>query len=171
LASVLKQIHDDIDAAVFDAYGWLASLTDDEILEKLVALNAERAAEEAAGGVRWLRPEFQAPTDRGAATQATLSIEEPEAGEAEEAPTLPKAKLPWPKTLPEQAQAIRAALAAQHGPITPAALAKQFQHARLDRVEDLLDTLVSLGQARALPDGRFITGIIGPKRKSPAKSA
>jgi hypothetical protein len=48
----------------------------------------------------------QAPADRQAATQATLSIEEPEEGEAEEALALPKAKLPWPKTLPEQAQAI-----------------------------------------------------------------
>jgi hypothetical protein len=47
LVSVLKQIHDELDAAVFDAYGWPASLTDEEILERLVALNAERAAEEA----------------------------------------------------------------------------------------------------------------------------
>ena len=39
------------------------TLTDEEILERLVALNAERAAEEAQGLVRWLRPEYQAPTD------------------------------------------------------------------------------------------------------------
>ncbi|MEX1232312.1 MAG: hypothetical protein WEB58_18855 [Planctomycetaceae bacterium] len=44
--SVLKQIHDELAAAVFEAYGWRASLTDEEILERLVALNAERAAEE-----------------------------------------------------------------------------------------------------------------------------
>ena len=62
LVSVLKQIHDDLDAAVFDAYGWPATLTDEEILERLVALNAERAAEEARGLVRWLRPEFQNPS-------------------------------------------------------------------------------------------------------------
>jgi len=47
--SVLKQIHDDLDAAVFAAYGWPADLTDEQILERLVALNAERAAEEARG--------------------------------------------------------------------------------------------------------------------------
>ena len=38
LVSVLKQIHDDLDAAVFEAYGWPATLTDEEILERLVAL-------------------------------------------------------------------------------------------------------------------------------------
>lgn len=57
--SVLKQIHDELDAAVFDAYGWPVTLTDEEILERLVALNAERAAEEARGLIRWLRPDFQ----------------------------------------------------------------------------------------------------------------
>ncbi|MEX0728709.1 MAG: hypothetical protein WD065_20720, partial [Planctomycetaceae bacterium] len=45
LVSVLKQVHDELDAAVFEAYGWPASLSDEEILERLVALNAERAAE------------------------------------------------------------------------------------------------------------------------------
>ncbi|MFM7107269.1 MAG: class I SAM-dependent DNA methyltransferase [Planctomycetaceae bacterium] len=59
LVSVLKKIHDDLDAAVFDAYGWPATLSGDEILERLVALNHERAEEEKRGLVRWLRPEFQ----------------------------------------------------------------------------------------------------------------
>ena len=36
------------------------------ILERLVALNAERAAEEARGHIRWLRPEFQDPARRAA---------------------------------------------------------------------------------------------------------
>ena len=48
--SVLRQLHDEIDAAVFEAYGWPATLTDEEILARLVALNAERAAEEARAG-------------------------------------------------------------------------------------------------------------------------
>ena len=46
LVSVLKQIHDDLDAAVFDAYGWPHDLSDDEILRRLVELNRERAEEE-----------------------------------------------------------------------------------------------------------------------------
>jgi hypothetical protein len=52
LVSVLKQIHDDLDVAVFAAYGWPTSLTDEEILERLVALNHERAAEEKRGHIR-----------------------------------------------------------------------------------------------------------------------
>ena len=41
--SVLKQIHDELDAAVFDAYGWPHDLSDEEILARLLALNLERA--------------------------------------------------------------------------------------------------------------------------------
>jgi hypothetical protein len=44
LVSVLRQLHDDLDSAVFAAYGWPATLTDAEILERLVVLNAVRAA-------------------------------------------------------------------------------------------------------------------------------
>jgi hypothetical protein len=56
--SVLKQIHEDLDAAVFDAYGWPHDLTEEQILERLGALNAERAEEERRGIIRWLCPEF-----------------------------------------------------------------------------------------------------------------
>ena len=51
-------------------------LPDAEILTRLVALNAARAAEEAAGTIRWLRPEYQ--EDRfqvpGFRCQAELAI-------------------------------------------------------------------------------------------------
>ena len=40
--------------------GRLRSAIDEIILEGLVALNKERAAEEAQGKVRWLRPDYQA---------------------------------------------------------------------------------------------------------------
>jgi len=39
--------HKRLDVAVAAAYGWPADLADEEILEKLLALNLERAAEEA----------------------------------------------------------------------------------------------------------------------------
>lgn len=61
LVTLIRQHHDSIDALVAEAYGWSADLTDDEILTRLVALNKERAAEEARGLIRWLRPEYQAP--------------------------------------------------------------------------------------------------------------
>ena len=40
-------MHKKLDAAVAAAYGFPADLTDEQILEKLLALNLERAAEEA----------------------------------------------------------------------------------------------------------------------------
>lgn len=42
----LAHAHAKLDAAVAEAYGWAADLSDEEILERLLALNLERAAEE-----------------------------------------------------------------------------------------------------------------------------
>jgi restriction-modification enzyme MmeI-like protein len=149
LVSVLKQIHDDLDAAVFAAYGWPATLTDEEILERVVALNAERAAEERRGLVRWLRPEFQNPAGAG---QTTMETDEQAAVPAAAAKG---EKVLWPRSLPDQARAVREALAAQAGVVTPRDLAGAFRGARVDRVEALLSTLASLGQARKVEPGRF----------------
>jgi hypothetical protein len=60
-APIISKLHDDLDAAVADAYGWEWPLPSSEIVSRLVALNAERAAEEKAGKVRWLRPDYQEP--------------------------------------------------------------------------------------------------------------
>jgi hypothetical protein len=42
----LKIAHKKLDAAVAAAYGWPVDLTDEQILERLLALNLERAAAE-----------------------------------------------------------------------------------------------------------------------------
>ena len=42
--SWLAALHRKLDQAVFAAYGWPSSLTDAEVLERLLALNHERAA-------------------------------------------------------------------------------------------------------------------------------
>jgi hypothetical protein len=42
--SWLAEAHRKLDAAVFAAYGWPVALTDAELLERLLALNHERAA-------------------------------------------------------------------------------------------------------------------------------
>ena len=42
--SWLADLHRKLDEAVFVAYGWPSSLTDAEVLERLLALNHERAA-------------------------------------------------------------------------------------------------------------------------------
>lgn len=59
LILILKELHDKIDSLVFEAYQWPITLTDEQILERLVILNHERAQEESRGQVRWLRPEYQ----------------------------------------------------------------------------------------------------------------
>ena len=43
----LDLAHQKLDAAVSGAYGWPADLPDEQILERLLALNLERAEEEA----------------------------------------------------------------------------------------------------------------------------
>jgi hypothetical protein len=45
----LQHLHEDLDRAVLDAYGWPPDITDEDLLERLLALNLERAAEEDSG--------------------------------------------------------------------------------------------------------------------------
>ncbi len=52
---------------------------------------------------------------------------------------------PWPKSLLDQ---VRTGLEAAAGPVTAEQLSAQFQRARVGKVEDLLETLASLGHAR-----------------------
>ncbi len=70
-------MHDRLDAAVAAAYGWPADLAEEDILARLVALNKARAAEEARGIVRWLRPDYQiarfgSPAERAEQLEAEL---------------------------------------------------------------------------------------------------
>ena len=155
LVSAMKQIHDDLDAAVFDAYGWPHDLSDDEILRRLVQLNRERAEEERRGLVRWLRPEYQNSegTHGTATTQSALPIDRNEPGLI----VVKAEKRPWPKTLPEQAQAVRSMLAEYPDGLTPEQLARLFRRANTKLVSDLLETLVSLGQARCLDRGAYVS--------------
>ena len=46
-------------------------------------------------------------------------------------------------------------LASERGVTTPAELARRFTRARVECVEELLQTLVSLGQARKVGAGRY----------------
>lgn len=61
LVLILKELHEKLDIAVADAYGWPVDLPEEEVLSRLVALNKERAKEEKRGKVRWLRPDYQIP--------------------------------------------------------------------------------------------------------------
>jgi hypothetical protein len=147
LIGLLRDIHDRIDAAVADAYGWPADLTDDDVLHRLVALNQERAAEEAKGHIRWLRPDYQNPT--GAQTQA-------KSGKLDlgDAPAPAAAKAVWPKTMPEQVAAVRDALS-DLGQATPEQVARTFKRGRAVAVQPLLESMVALGLANANDSGSY----------------
>ncbi len=148
LVSVLRQLHDELDTAVANAYGWPADLADEELLARLVALNAARAAAERAGQVLWLRPAFQHPTG----TTQTVFAADPTAATPTAAP---RARPPWPKSVPEQARAVRHALAASGRVVTAPELARTFLRARAATVEELLQTLAALGQAREVAPGKY----------------
>lgn len=143
----LKELHDEIDAAVAAAYGWPGDLSDEDILARLVALNRERALEEAAGRVRWLRPEYQNPTGAGvAATTKDADL----SGEAAQSAALPD----WPKSLPERIAAVRAALE-EMGEASARQIAARYRGTGEKGVTPLLESLAALGQAEVLDDGRY----------------
>ena len=112
LVSVLRQLHDELDAAVFDAYGWPVTLTDEEILERLVALNAERAAEEAQGPSAGCGPSTRRRDHAIRITQHALIKEDSPVYEVSPR----RAPPPLARRMAEQAQAVRGALVALGGP-------------------------------------------------------
>ncbi|MCC3408371.1 MAG: class I SAM-dependent DNA methyltransferase [Microcoleus sp. PH2017_10_PVI_O_A] len=141
LVSTLKQIHDELDRAVFAAYGWETTLTDDQILENLVTLNAQRAAEERNGHIRWLRPDYQNPGETY--VQPTLEGITTET----ETPSVPTEQQPFPKTLKEQLSAIRDLLGTQSGEWTATQVTAHFKGANRKQkvILDCLESLEDLG--------------------------
>jgi len=176
LVSVLKTLHDELDAAVLDAYGWsdLTPLLSDPaqqeaasetLLVRLVALNAERAAEEAKGHIRWLRPEYQhpagKPADKGVADDAALAADEPAPSSdavAESASSAAISRAAWPASLPEQVAAVARVLAASSGPLSLADLAARFtgKGPWKKRLPQIIDTLEALGRVRRDETGNLI---------------
>jgi hypothetical protein len=180
LVSVLRQIHDELDAAVLDAYGWADLLPalrvahgneapadgqargdakrafDETVLERLVALNAERAAAEARGEVRWLRPEFQNPAAQRAPAQAEFDTarEDDADDEAAVAALAPK-PAPWPKEPVAQVRAVAEVLTASRRPMTVDDIAARFSSRGpwKKRLPALIDMLVAVGRVEPLDDG------------------
>ena len=150
LVSVLRQIHGEIDAAVFDAYGWPHDLAEEEILERLVALNRERAEEERRGQVRWLRPDYQIPKfGKGLETGEQVEAEMDVPAIAAQAPR-------WPSKLPEQIRLVREELSRAQGPMAADDISKAFKGGRnrAEKVTELLESLAMLGQVRK-DEGRY----------------
>lgn len=176
LVSVLKTLHDELDAAVLAAYGWgdLAPLLADAaqkeaasetLLVRLVALNAERAAEEAKGQIRWLRPEYQhpagKPTNAGAANALAEEADQ-DAATGDDTTKVASSgatpRDPWPASLPEQVAAVARVLAASSAPLTLADLAARFtgKGPWKKRLPQIIDTLEALGRARRDVEGRVV---------------
>lgn len=104
----------------------------------------EHAKEEWGGKIRWLRPELQAriaaaPVQRKLVVTAATRV----------------GHQSWPKELAEQFKAVRAALVAQGTPARAEQIAGQFVRVRRDRVAEVLETLVSVGQARLAGRGLY----------------
>ncbi|MDF1486574.1 class I SAM-dependent DNA methyltransferase [Ramlibacter sp. H39-3-26] len=161
LVGVLRELHDELDAAVLAAYGLPANASTDGILAHLVQLNTQRAAEEAQGRVRWLRPAFQNP--QNSLQKQELLPQEERAPEADfdsekslskqEQTTPPQH--PWPATLPEQVRAVAAVLAHTPAPLTLAAIELRFKGRGpwKKSLPTLLQTLEALGRAQAVATG------------------
>lgn len=140
LVAVLKDLHDQIDAAVADAYGWPVDLPEEDILGRLVALNRKRAAEEERGKVRWLRPDYQIPLFSRQAESEQLEADLDPGAEK-------KVKLPLPKDDIGQTAAILAVLTEAAAPLDAAAVAAHFRLGRDDRtrVAAVLAALARMG--------------------------
>ncbi len=153
LVLILKELHDRLDAAVADAYGWPASLSDNDILARLVALNKERAQEEARGIVRWLRPDYQVPRFGTPAQKAELDL----VGGADTTPEAATATGPkplFPADDMAQTAAVMAALANASAPLDAASLAARFGQGRRagPKIASVLGALLRMGFV-ASPDG------------------
>lgn len=164
LVGVLKSLHDELDRAVLQAYGWTdlnLPADADKLLERLVALNARRTTEEATGTVRWLRPEFQQ-----VATQTTSASEDasdqPEQQDSASSPGAPHkapaaASMAWPAGLTEQIKGVAHVFSQAPGSLSLEELAAHFKGRGRwkDRLPTLVDTLVALGQLRPSTEGKW----------------
>lgn len=164
LVSVLRTLHDELDAASLEAYGWAdlgPSPWGDEIaraawtaalLQRLVNLNTRRAAEEASGTVQWLRPEFQNPsvTNSQAAIGMAEQAEDDETEASTSAPVISMTQQAWPAMLPEQIKAVAGILSNAPVPLDLDAIAAHFKSRGRwrERLPTILDTLVAIGRVQ-----------------------
>jgi hypothetical protein len=141
LGATLLSLHEQLDTAVADAYGWPKGLSEEEIVERLVALNMERAEEEQRGFTRWLRPEFQTASG-DAATRMPDEVATPEGpGRA----VANDNGLAWPKRLPERVAVVRDTLHRSDAGFSASDVSTIFSGAAAEDVELVLDTLAALG--------------------------
>jgi hypothetical protein len=138
---IIAELHNRLDAAVAEAYGWPADLSDEEIVARLVALNAERAAEEKRGIVRWLRPEYQQKKAGVTTLKTGAAVEQIEA----QLPEGKTAKPSFPREAIGQTAAVLADL--RGGAVSADEIAARYKQGRkiVPRVTATLEALARLG--------------------------
>jgi hypothetical protein len=154
LVLILKELHDRLDVAVADAYGWPVDLPEEEVLSRLVALNKERAKEEKRGKVRWLRPDYQIP--RFGSEKEKEEQMEADLGEAILAAVSgPKPSFPTDER--DQTPAVLHQLMEAEGPVDAAAIAASFKQGRkcLPAVQAVLASLFRMGLVSTADGERF----------------
>jgi len=151
LVTVLRELHDELDVAVADAYSWPVDLPDGELLARLAALNAERVAEEKRGRIRWLRPEYQTKSKaerRSAQAELELAQPAPKGAKGKAAASEAAPKAAWPSDPLEQTRAVRGvadALRENGIALTAENVAKNFVRTPRARVREILQALKTLG--------------------------
>lgn len=152
LVLILKELHDRLDIAVASAYGWPGDLAEEEILARLVALNRERAQEEARGLVRWLRPDYQIPRF-GSAKEKAAQIE---ADFVMPAVTAKSLKPRFPPTDIGQTGLVIQTLVEADMPLDAAAIAARFKQGQKVRpaVTSVLTSLHRIGLVSSPDKGR-----------------
>jgi len=142
LAAVVLSLHQQLDAAVAEAYGWPIDLPDADILTRLVQLNHQRQQEEATSTIRYLRPAYQAPGQQ----QSALAL--PQEAAAAASITTETGPQPWPTALAQQMQAVRAVVQQATAPLGAAQVAARFRGSSAKKVQPLLDTLALMSLVR-----------------------
>jgi hypothetical protein len=166
LVGVLAALHDEIDREVLAAYGWRdlegqlrSEAGREQVLARLVALNAARAAQEAKGDVHWLRPEYQCAAQAvPAAEQGGLDLSGQAGLEAPIHGASRAERVAWPAHLPAQVAAVAGVLAQCAVAQSLADVAAHFagRGAWKKRLPQIVDALVALGRAREVGGGKYL---------------
>jgi hypothetical protein len=138
---ILMDLHNELDTLVAQAYGWPWPMDRAEMLERLVALHDERVAEEQAGHIRWLRPDYQIPRYAPETAPAELRLRAPARARASSAATGPAL---WPSRAVDQLGAVKAAVSRVG--VEPAAVQGAFIGADEQMLRRHLETLSMMGE-------------------------
>ncbi|WP_122465531.1 class I SAM-dependent DNA methyltransferase [Brevundimonas lutea] len=149
--TLLADLHDEIDRATAEAYGWSPAMDATAVIAALAALNAERVDEERRGLIRWRRPAIQTAASRGRPVSAQPELT-PGHGSSRSG-----VLIPFPTSPIEQPLAIEAVIRAAETPLDAIAVSRRFRRSRQieSRVGVVLGTLHRYSRIHRLDDGRY----------------